>query len=96
LFAPREVIKLFFGGAVHLFFDVRVPSDHRVTLVQGLRCDFTGMVHSHQAGGMSFLFFAEVSLGNIGSGVLAGGSPGRGRDRAKRVVGSGQNSIDRR
>jgi hypothetical protein len=52
------------------------------------------MVDSHQAGGMCLLFIAEIGLFNVGCGILAGGSPGGGCNRAKRVVGAGQKTID--
>jgi len=94
LFAPRQVIKLLFGGAVHLFFDSWVPRNHGVALIESLCRNFTGMVDSHEAGGMCPLFIAEIGLVNVGRGILAGRAPCGGGDRAKRVVGSGQKSIN--
>jgi hypothetical protein len=79
---------------MHLFFDIWVPRDHGVALVEGLCRNFTRMVDSHQAGGMRLLLIAEIGLFNVGRGILAGGSPGGGCNRAKRVVGAGQKTID--
>jgi hypothetical protein len=94
LLAPRQVIELLRSGAVHLFLDVRVPRNHGVALVKGLGRDFARMVDSHQASGVCLLLIAEIGLGNVCRGILAAGPPGGGSDRAKRIVGSGQKTID--
>jgi len=90
------VIKFLFGGALHLFFDIRVPSDHGVALVEGLCRNFARMVDSHQACGVCLLLSVEIGLINVCRGIRAAGSPGGGGDRAKRVVGSSQKTINRR
>ncbi len=95
LLAPREVIELLVGSPLHLLFDRRVSRDGGMALVKALRGNFARVVHSHQARRMGTLFVVECSVLQAAGGVRARRSAGRARNGAQRIVGAGEQSIER-
>ena len=48
LFAPREVIVFLFCCCEQMITRLRRAREYGLTVVEGLRCNFTGMVDTHQ------------------------------------------------
>lgn len=95
LFAPREVVQLLIGRLTHLRRYLRVPGDGRVPLVEALGRDFARVIDPHQAGGVGAGIGGQLPFGGVGGRILARRLPGRRRNRAQRIAGAGQNSVQR-
>ena len=71
LLAPRQVIGLFRGGRLHLPFEFRIACHCGMTLVQRLRGNLPGMIHAHEARGVTAVARVEFVSGELFGGVGA-------------------------
>ena len=95
LLTPGQMIELFICRVLHLFLYTLVARDRRVSLVQGLRGDFAGVIDTHESGCMRFLGRRQPGIGKGFGRVVAGRAPGGSCYRPEGVVGAREQAVDR-
>ena len=95
LFAPGQVIEFLRGSVLHLLLNSLVASDRRVTLIQGLRSNFAGMVHAHETRRMRSLGGAQGRFFDGSGRIVSCRASCRRSDSAQCFVSTSQQAVDR-